>query len=392
MGRNWGDFVTPQNPTMYINNEEKKAKIGRVSVSVNRDNSIRIRFTYPKGTRHDFVLTTYTNEGWVKALRLAQTINADIELEQFDNTLVKYGSKKSQTLEISQKQPNLIEIWERYKELNKYRIALTTQKYLWRDCDRYLSRVDKKLLTLDKAPEFLAHLQTKYAVSTISTLFRSCLNPAVNQVVSENPFRKLIIPKHPKTPNQCYETWEIKEILRAFKENTYRDVQSPYYHSYYYAYVSFLALTGCRPEEAICLTYEDIKKNYIRFSKAYSKGILLPYTKTKEIRMFPCNEQLTFLLTNIPRTSTLLFPSVKGKYINHSNWRKRNWVKVIQGLRADGILEEYYKPYSLRHSFVTRLIREGYDIKTVAALSGHSFKTLLSHYLVINEDIDIPEL
>lgn len=69
---------------MYINNEERKAKIGKVSVSVSRYNSINIRFTYPKGKRHDMNVSTNTNEGWVNALRIAHSINADIELGQFD--------------------------------------------------------------------------------------------------------------------------------------------------------------------------------------------------------------------------------------------------------------------------------------------------------------------
>ena len=29
---------------MYINNEERKAKIGKINVSVSRDNSIKLRF------------------------------------------------------------------------------------------------------------------------------------------------------------------------------------------------------------------------------------------------------------------------------------------------------------------------------------------------------------
>ena len=37
---------------MYIDNNERKAKIGKINVSA-KDNSIRIRFTYPKGNRND---------------------------------------------------------------------------------------------------------------------------------------------------------------------------------------------------------------------------------------------------------------------------------------------------------------------------------------------------
>ena len=185
---------------MYINNEERKAKIGRVNVSVSRDNSIKLRFTYPKGKRNDINISTNTDEGWVNALKIAQAINADIELGQFDESLAKYSSRRSQALEIARKEPNVKKIWERYKELNKSRITITTQNHLWKDCDRYLSKVDNKLLELDKAQEFLAHLQTKYAVSTIATLFRSCLNPAVNAAVNAglivaNPFKSINIPK-----------------------------------------------------------------------------------------------------------------------------------------------------------------------------------------------------
>ena len=111
---------------MYINNEERKAKIGRVNVSVSRENSIKLRFTYPKGKRNDINISTNTDEGWINALKIVQAINADIELGQFDDTLAKYSPRRSQTLEIAQKEPNLLEIWERYKELNKSRIAQTT--------------------------------------------------------------------------------------------------------------------------------------------------------------------------------------------------------------------------------------------------------------------------
>ena len=162
---------------MYINNEERKAKIGRVNVSVSRENSIKLRFTYPKGKRNDINISTNTDEGWINALKIAQAINADIELGQFDDTLAKYSPRRSQAWEIAQKEPNLLEIWERYKELNKSRIAQTTQNHLWQDCDRYLSRTDNHLLELNKAQEFISYLQGKYAISTIATLFRSCLNP-----------------------------------------------------------------------------------------------------------------------------------------------------------------------------------------------------------------------
>ena len=88
---------------MYINNEERKAKIGIVSLSASRDNSIKLRFTYPKKKRNDINVATNTDEGWIKALRIAQLINTDIELGQFDPTLAKYSSRRSQAVELASK-------------------------------------------------------------------------------------------------------------------------------------------------------------------------------------------------------------------------------------------------------------------------------------------------
>ncbi|MGV2827551.1 hypothetical protein [Myxosarcina sp. GI1(2024)] len=58
---------------MYINNEERKAKIGIVKISVSRYDKINLRFTYPKKKRNDINVATNTEEGWVNALRIAQT-------------------------------------------------------------------------------------------------------------------------------------------------------------------------------------------------------------------------------------------------------------------------------------------------------------------------------
>ena len=147
-------------------------------------------------------------------------------------------------------------------------------------------------------------------MSTIATLFRSCLNPAVNAAVNAglivaNPFKSINIPKPQKKPIECFEPHEVKAIIAAFYSDAYNPKSSGYQHSFYAHYIEVLALTGARPEELVALTSDDITNKrdntYIRFSKAYSKGILLSHTKTKEIRFFPCNEQLKAALKSIPR-------------------------------------------------------------------------------------------
>lgn len=292
---------------MFSENQSK-ARIGKVSIDI-KANRYRIRFTYPKGKSHELRIAQVSDDGWLTALRAAKLINQDIDLGIFDDTYAKYSPTHAKRLELAQKEAvrsyNIIELWERYKRLNQNIIAATSQAYWWKDVDRYLSQTPKDLISLDKAQEFLQYLQTRYATSTINTLFRSFLHPAINSgiqgnLVESNPFYKLTFPKQVKKPIQCYEPEEIKLILDTFAKNIYNPKSSRYKHSYYYPYVSFLSLVGCRPEEALALVKEDIRvkgdRTYIRFNKSYSKGILLPHTKTHEIRLFPVNEQLKALL------------------------------------------------------------------------------------------------
>ena len=403
---------------MFSENQSK-ARIGKVSIDI-KANRYRIRFTYPKGRSHELRIAQVTDDGWLTALRAAKLINQDIDLGIFDDTYAKYSHTHAKWLEIAQEETqriyNIIELWERYKDLNKDRIAATSQAYWWKDVDRYLSYTPKALISLDKAQEFLQYLQTKYAASTINTLFRSFLHPAINsgiqgELVESNPFYKLTFPKQVKKPIQCYEPEEIKLILDAFAKDIYNPKSSRYKHSYYYPYVSFLSLVGCRPEEALALVKEDIRvkgdRTYIRFNKSYSKGILLPHTKTHEIRLFPVNEQLKAALSSqmeaplrgdeallnvVQKEQNLLFPAVGGGYINHHRWRESNWRKVINGLVDDGLIESYLKPYSLRHSFITRLVREGVDIATIGRISGNSPETIIKHYLAAKDSFDIPIL
>ena len=69
---------------MYIHDEERKLKIGKVSVFACRDNYIKLRFTHSEGKRDDLNISLDTDEGWINAFRMAQIINAGIESGQFD--------------------------------------------------------------------------------------------------------------------------------------------------------------------------------------------------------------------------------------------------------------------------------------------------------------------
>ena len=389
---------------MYINNEERKAKIGRISLSV-RNGSIKIRFTYPTNTKEDLTVGKDSDAVWASAIRLANIINSDIETGNYDHTLAKYSVRRASRLQLANKQPSLIDLWETYKETSKERVAATTKKKHWTQYEKhYLGQTPKELLELDKASEFITHLLSRYSSGSILPIISNCLNPSVNLAVKtgkieRNPYAAISIAKKGKKPIEAYEPHEVKAIVSAFYSDEYVKPSSVYPHSYYAPMIDFISLVGCRPSECHALTWDDIKKKsdrlYVRFNKAYSQGILLPHTKTHEIRLFPINKQLKTLLNTMATSKNqhnLMFPSVSLGYVNQKTFNRRYWKTVVNGLIEDEKLEKAFRPYSLRHSFITRLVRDGWDIATVARISGNSVETIIKHYLAAKDSFDIPEL
>lgn len=391
---------------MYTEGREK-AKVGRVTVDI-KGKSYRIRFTYPEGTRHEFTITKVSPEGWTTAIKAAQLIDRDINLGDFDDSYARYSPRHSKMLQLAQseakKEYNLKELWEMYKEASKNRVAKTTQNWYWRTYDLLLEKLSNKFLKLNHSKDFVTWLQKNYANTTIASLFRTCIHPSVNMAVKDkkitgNPYTDIPLVKVQKKVIECFEPDEVREIIAAFYDDRYVPKSSRYLHSYYAPMVEFLALTGCRPEECHALTWDDIKQRgeqtFIRFNKAYSKGVSLPHTKTHTIRLFPCNKQVSKLLNRIgryPNSNNLVFPSIEGGYITQDDFRRRSWTRIVKELVKDGKVDKYLKPYCLRHSFITRLIREGVDIATVASLSGNSPEVIMKNYLASRKEFDLPEL
>jgi site-specific recombinase XerD len=141
------------------------------------------------------------------------------------------------------------------------------------------------------------------------------------------------------------------------------------------------------------MTQNDRK--VIRFSKSFTKG-QLKGTKTGTIRIFPVNEQLEECLRKAPiynnKDLDLVFPSFEGKYIDLHNFTNRVFKPVVKKLIELGEIENDLTTYSLRHTFITQMVRKGIDISTIANLVGNSPETILEHYLNANKGITLPDL
>ena len=367
-----------------------------------------MRFTYPEGTAHSFSIARATEEGWVTATKAALLVNRDIDLGDFDDTYARYSPRHALKLEKQRakkaKKDNLFEVWNRYKENKIESVSESSKKTDWVRLEKLLNLVEPPLLELNQAEEFINVLFERYSQGTLDPRFRllyAAINMSVRQKkIAFNPYVDIYSPyKRGKRIIQCFEGNEVITIIEAFETDEFKPIDSNYSHSYYTPLVQFLALTGCRPSEAHALTWDDIKakngKTFVRFNKAWVVDTLIPHTKTKEVRLLPCNQQLLGVISSLPKIENkrdLIFPSVGLGYVNQNNFRRRYWQPVVKGLFQQGRIEKYLKPYCLRHTFITKLIREGVDIATVAAVVGNSTEIIMSNYLAAKKDFDLPEL
>jgi integrase len=296
---------------------------------------------------------------------------------------------------------NLLLLWQRYKIAKAQLVAPTTQKGDWPEIDRALNFVSPECLefTTSSASLFLTELLERYAASTTRKILlyaRAANHWAIEEeLLAKNFYSRLFksIPKSQRSgrSRKCFEKHEIEHILAAFASNEFLSKFSVFPHSHYRGYVEFLMLTGFRPEEAIALTWADTKNNRIIVSRAWSQGILKS-TKTYESRNFPINSQLDKLLQSLPRTQNLIFPAPEGGYINQHNFGERYWKPIVKKLVAAGKIAEYLPTYNLRHSWITRMLRSGLDIATVAKLAGNKPDTIMKHYLAAQvRDLVLPE-
>ena len=356
--------------------------MARVNINIDRG-KYKLRWSH-RGKRYSLSIGTVSKLTLKAANAKAKLIESDILFDRFDTSLVKYG--KSQLIA----QNDILTVWDRYKKANTNRIALTSQQNGWKNVDNCLSKVPKNLLVLDRADELVNELLKYYSPGTLKRVLTD-LNAAVSSVI-EQPYYKLTkLPKTAKPPIECFNDSEVKVIIEAFASNRYQSAYSQFAHDYYTNYVSFLAYTGCRPEEAIALTWSDIG-NTICFDKAYSKGILKD-TKNHKIRDFPINGKLAAILTH-GDSNRLVFPSVSGGYINQKTWHRRYWNAVLDGLVEQGLVRKKLRSYCLRHSFITRCIRHGLDVASVAEISGNKTSTIHRYYLAARDtsELVLPEL
>lgn len=183
------------------------------------------------------------------------------------------------------------------------------------------------------------------------------------ELIEYNPADSIPIPKQNKAlPHFLYED-EVENILRGIKIDTPAGYRNR-------IILELLWVSGMRISELSSLNYENLnlEQNEIRvFGKGAKERIVLIPDKTKE-----------GLINYIENVSDLICKTQKKTnsplFINYNGYRLQNQSirKALKACLNDIQFTKYVTPHVFRHSFATKMLENGADLRIVQELLGHS--------------------
>lgn len=218
-------------------------------------------------------------------------------------------------------------------------------------------------------------------IHIIHTVLRAALKKAVKiRLLMFNVCDAVELPKQTKKERRVLSEDEQKRLLKVLKE----DEQGIMY--------IFALFTGLRRGEVLALRWSDVdlEEGIISVTKTLNRVntyadsgdrtkliVSEPKTETSK-RIIPIVDSLLPLLKKQKQLNknnnefNLVFPSEAGGYIDPGNYN-RKFYKLV---KKAGLPKA--NPHALRHSFATRALEVGVDLKTTQELLGHSSITITS--------------
>lgn len=233
--------------------------------------------------------------------------------------------------------------------------------YTYSECvERFFRKYHKepKRITKKDIREFLDQfIEKKYAGNTIN-VYLNALKFFFEEVMGKRMRLNIKYSKVPKTLPVVLTQEETSRLFRAINNQKHRFM------------IEFMYSAGLRVNELISLKVKDleIENNYGWVRKG--KG----------------NKDRLFIIAK------LLKPKLKDhiKDLNVDDWvfkgrnghiTSRTIQMLINKAREGAKINKKIHPHTLRHSFATHLIENGYDVASVQSLLGHSSSETTMVYL-----------
>lgn len=293
--------------------------------------------------------------------------------------------------EITPKQ--LLKLWLAYSEFRKPSISYST---LVRDYRKIQTIIETKIPpNLRTSLEMRDWILKNYSGETsrrIIQQFNACCEWAFDSdLYPSSPFTGMN--RHLRKPqstdsHRAFTPGERDAIIQRFDD----------LHPYYTPWVKFLFWTGCRPEEARALKWENITPD---LSKIIFK-VAAPVdtkreqkTKNRKEREFPTSPKLRFLLQSINQfpydRSAYVLPGKSGGSFEYHNFQARYWKPLLDELVDERLVFTYLSQYHMRHTWITLALESGMQVPDVAYLSGNTPNIIWKYYASRSRLKELPD-
>ena len=221
----------------------------------------------------------------------------------------------------------------------------------------------------DKFGEYLYFIkQINYTKTTIARKIAS-IRAFYNflfqeELINYNPADNISIPKQDKTLPNFLSEEEVENILRSIKIDTPAGYRNR-------IILELLWVSGMRISELSGLNFENLnlEQNEIKvFGKGAKERIVLIPDKTKDGLINYIKN-----VFNLINSETEITPSCP-LFINYNGYRLQNQSirKALKNCLDKIHFTKHVTPHVFRHSFATKLLEHGADLRIVQELLGHA--------------------
>lgn len=351
-----------------------KERAGRVTIERNGE-YVRLRWTI-LGKTYSLNVGKDSRSVIQAARAKAGRINDDITFDRFDVTLERYGKQSATVLEVvpptqPKEEISLRQLWDKFLADKMPTLKAKTQDE-YHNFTKLLDKVDG--LSYDA-------LKTKQALLTVTTIdqtrrmlqyLSACCQWGIrHREIYDNPYDGLAseLPKRKSVTHPMLDSFTEQQrdaVIEAFKN----DIRPGINYRHYAPVVEFWFLTGCRPSEAIGLTWGKVSDDcsIVSFEGSIQtvRGVQIWSEKSKnnKSRTLAVSSRVQELLRSLkPETfnpNDWVFPSPKGKAINYPNFLSKIWHQIVDPIKPDTT------PYNCRDTFITLQLLKGVPSAVIA--------------------------
>ncbi len=239
------------------------------------------------------------------------------------------------------------------KEGYRRRLSPRTIETYQKCVEVFLKKTNKSLDKISKKDVrlFLEHLSEKNLAGNTMNVYHMAIRFLFENVLEKRMWIDIKYSKTPKRLPEVLTKEEVRKLLNAISNWKHRLM------------IEFLYGSGLRVSELINMKIKDLEldKNYgyVRNGKGgKDRLITLPKIVKEKIKNLIEMEKLN-----------------EDSFLLQSNRNKKYSIRTIQKIiknacKKSGIRRNIH-PHTLRHSFATHLIENGYDVTNVQAMLGH---------------------